>query len=33
MFVYWSCDRGASEGSVLGCLTNPRLDRIFKMIK
>ena len=33
MFVYWSCDRGASDGSVLGCLTNPRLDRIFKMIK
>ena len=33
MFVYWSCDRGASDGSVMGCLTNPRLDRIFKMIK
>jgi signal peptidase I len=33
MFVYWSCDRGASDGSALGCLTNPRLDRIFKMIK
>jgi signal peptidase I len=33
MFVYWSCDRGASDGSVFGCLTNPRLDRIFKMIK
>ncbi len=33
MFVYWSCDRGASGGSMLGCVTNPRLDRIGKMIK
>ncbi len=33
MFVYWSCDRGASNGSMLGCLTNPRLARIGKMIK
>ncbi len=33
MFVYWSCDRAASKGSFLGCLTNPRLDRIGKMIK
>lgn len=33
MFVYWSCDRGASNGSVLGCLTNPRLSRIGKFVK
>ncbi len=33
MFVYWSCDRAASNGSMLGCLTNPRLNRIGKMIK
>lgn len=33
MFVYWSCDRGASDGSVLGCITNARLDRIGKLIK
>jgi signal peptidase I len=33
MFVYWSCDRGASNGSMLGCLTHPRFDRIGKMIK
>lgn len=33
MFVYWSCDRGASGGSMFGCVTNPRLDRIGKMIK
>jgi len=33
MFVYWSCDRGASNGSALGCLTNPRLSRIGHMIK
>jgi signal peptidase I len=33
MFVYWSCDRAASGGSMLGCITNPRLDRIGKMIK
>ena len=33
MFVYWSCDRGASNGSMLGCLTHPRLDRIGKFVK
>lgn len=33
MFVYWSCDRGASNGDALGCLTNPRLGRIGHMIK
>jgi signal peptidase I len=33
MFVYWSCDRGASNGSMIGCLTHPRLDRIGKMVK
>ena len=33
MFVYWSCDRGASGGGVFGCLTNPRLGRIGTMIK
>ena len=33
MFVYWSCDRAASKGSFFGCLSNPRLDRIGKMIK
>lgn len=33
MFVYWSCDRLASGGSMLGCITNPRLDRIGTMIK
>lgn len=33
LFVYWSCDRGASDGSMLGCITNPRLSRIGKMIK
>ncbi len=33
MFVYWSCDRGASGGGVFGCLTNPRLSRIGTMIK
>ncbi len=33
MFVYWSCDRGASDGGVLGCITNPRLNRIGKLIK
>ncbi len=33
MFVYWSCDRDASGGDMLGCITNPRLDRIGKMIK
>ncbi|MBA2620790.1 MAG: signal peptidase I [Acidobacteria bacterium] len=33
MFVYWSCDRAASDGSMLGCITNPRLNRIGKLIK
>lgn len=33
MFVYWSCDRGASNGDMLGCITSPRLNRIGKMIK
>jgi signal peptidase I len=33
MFVYWSCDRDASGGSMLGCLTNPRLSRIGKLIR
>ncbi len=33
MFVYWSCDRKASAGSMLGCITHPRLGRIGKMIK
>ncbi|MBX3245246.1 MAG: signal peptidase I [Acidobacteria bacterium] len=33
MFVYWSCDRGASNGGFLGCLTHPRLNRIGKFVK
>jgi len=33
MFVYWSCDRGASNGSAFGCLTHPRLDRIGKLVR
>jgi signal peptidase I len=33
MFVYWSCDRSASNGSIWGCITHPRLDRIGKLIK
>ncbi len=33
MFVYWSCDRGASNGDFFGCLTHPRLNRIFKFVK
>lgn len=33
MFVYWSCDRAASNGSMSGCLTHPRLDRIGKFVK
>lgn len=33
MFVYWSCDRAASNGDMFGCITNPRFDRIGKMIK
>jgi signal peptidase I len=33
MFVYWSCDRAASNGSAVGCLTHPRFDRILKLIR
>lgn len=33
MFVYWSCDRGASNGSWFGCLSHPRLNRIGHMVK
>ena len=33
MFVYWSCDRAASQGGFPGCLTNPRLNRIGKLIR
>ena len=33
MFVYWSCDRAAGNGSMLGCITHPRLDRIGKFIR
>lgn len=33
MFVYWSCDRSASNGNMLGCLTHPRLNRIGKFVK
>ncbi len=33
MFVYWSCDRGASNGNFFGCITNPRLNRIGKLVK
>jgi signal peptidase I len=32
MFVYWSCDRGASSGPF-GCITNPRLGRIGTLVK
>ncbi len=33
MFVYWSCDRGASNGDFFGCLTHPRLNRIGKFVE
>ena len=33
MFVYWSCDRGASNGEFFGCITHPRLNRIGKFVK
>jgi signal peptidase I len=33
MFVYWSCDRGASNGDLFGCITHPRLNRIGHMVK
>lgn len=32
MFVYWSCDQSNGTGFV-ECLTNPRLNRIGKLIK
>ena len=33
MFVYWSCDRGTSNGDFFGCLTHPRLSRIGHFVK
>lgn len=33
MFVYWSCDRGASNGDFFGCITHPRLNRIGKFVR
>jgi len=33
MFVYWSCDRGASNGDFFGCVTHPRLGRVGHMVK
>ena len=33
MFVYWSCDRGNTDGSMFSCITHPRFDRIGKLIK
>lgn len=33
MFVYWSCDRAASNGDFFGCVTHPRLNRIGKFVK
>jgi len=33
MFVYWSCDRGASNGDFFGCITHPRISRIGKFVK
>jgi signal peptidase I len=33
MFVYWSCDRAASNGSFFGCLSHPRLSRIGKFVE
>ena len=33
MFVYWSCDRGASNGEFFGCITHPRLNRILKFVR
>ena len=32
MFVYWSCDRGATD-KWYGCLTHPRLSRIGHFVK
>ena len=33
MFVYWSCDRGASNGDAFGCITHPRINRIGHFVK
>src|SRR5215211_8474192 len=33
MFVYWSCDRGASNGDFFGCITHPRLNRVGKFVE
>ncbi|MCC6825389.1 MAG: signal peptidase I [Acidobacteria bacterium] len=33
MFVYWSCDRGASNGDLFGCITHPRLGRIGTLVR
>ena len=33
MFVYWSCDRAASNGDFFGCITHPRLSRIGNMVR
>ena len=33
MFVYWSCDRGASNGDFFGCVTHPRLNRIGTLVR
>ena len=33
MFVYWSCDRAASNGGFFGCLSHPRLNRIGKFVR
>lgn len=33
MFVYWSCDRGASNGDFFGCVTHPRLSRIGSLVR
>jgi len=33
MFVYWSCDRAASNGDFFGCITHPRLNRILKFVE
>ena len=32
MFVYWSCDQSQSD-SFIGCLTNPRFNRIGALIR
>ncbi|MEP6850667.1 MAG: signal peptidase I [Acidobacteriota bacterium] len=33
MFVYWSCDRAASNGDLFGCVTHPRLSRIGTLVR